>query len=138
MRKPGPILTRVSSFLRDSRGVATIEFAFIFVAFIMSVMGILEYSRALWVRSTLQHAADETAHYAMIHTGATEAQLIAYAKQEATALDAGGVAVTVTWDTSGGTNFVTIVTNYQVGLAVPFISNTLLTLTGRARVPQIS
>lgn len=137
MRAQGCLSTRFWGCWRDRRGVATIEFAFIAAAFIVSILGIIEFCRAFWIRSSLQQAADETAHYAMIHTAATQDELVAYAKQAATGLDPNDVAVTVTWDTSGGTSFVTVATGYSDTLAVPFLTNATIGLAGRARVPQI-
>ncbi len=138
MRAATSPFMKVWDCLRDRRGVALIEFAFGAALFVISLMGIIEFSRVLWIRNTLQHAADEAGHYAMIHAGATQDQLISYTKQAAAPLDTSAITVTVSWDTAGSTTFVTILVNYQVGIMVPFLPENSIPVAGRARVPQIS
>jgi Flp pilus assembly protein TadG len=138
MREYRTSIRAVLAFLRDRRGAAMVEFAFMAPVLIVSLMGIIEYGRAFWIRNSLQHAADETGHYAMIHTAATPNELVSYAKQAAAPLDAGGITVTITNDTIGSVSFVTILTSYQAGIVIPFMPQTSITMVGRARVPQIS
>jgi len=128
----------VLAFLRDRRGAAMVEFAFTAPVFIVSLLGIIEFGRAFWIRNSLQHAADETGHYAMIHTAATQDELVSYANQAAAPREAGGITVTMTNGTIGSVSCVTILTSYQAGIVIPFMPQTSITMVGRARVPQIS
>ena len=133
----GRSCARLRQFAADRKGVATIEFAFAAVAFLTVLIGILEYGQVMWTRNTLQSAAADAAHYAMVHTDATQAQLVAFAKSAAAPLNPNDVTVNVVWDTTGGTTYVTVLTSYQFQEVIPFIPGAV-NLVGRARMPQIS
>ena len=135
---PPPLPAILRAFGADRKGIATIEFAFAAVAFLTLLIGVLEYGQVMWVRNTLQNAAAETGRYAMVHTTATQTQLVAYAKTAAAPLNPDDVAVQVTWDTTGGTTYVTILTSYQFQEIVPFMPQGTISLVGRARMPQVS
>jgi Flp pilus assembly protein TadG len=129
---------RLSALWRNTGGAAAIEFAFIAVPFLVSILGVTEYGRILWTRNSLQNAANETAHYAMIHGTATQQQLVSYAQAAAAPLDPNSLTIQVTWNTAGGTTYVTILMTCQTGIGIPFLPKDSVTLVGRARTPQIS
>jgi len=132
------IRSQAFAMWRDTRGVALVGFALMAAAFLVSVIGAMEYGRILWIRNSLENAASETAHYAMIHAGATQQELVSYAQSEAAPLSPSNMTVQVSWDTSGATTFVTILMSYRTDIGIPFLPQATVTLVGRARTPQIS
>lgn len=122
--------------LHDSLGSAAVEIAFIAIPLILSLVGLAEFGQLLWIRNSLQNAVNETAHYAMIYSTATQQQLIAYTQSQAAPLAANDVSVQVSWDSTGGVTFVTILASYQMQLNIPFFAQEAMTVVGRARTPQ--
>lgn len=54
------------------RGQTLVEFALILPVFIMLVVGILDFGRAVWATSALASAAREATRYAIVHGGAPD------------------------------------------------------------------
>lgn len=49
------------------RGASMVEFSLVFVLFLTLVGGVFEIGRAIWVYSSVTHAAKHASRYAMIH-----------------------------------------------------------------------
>lgn len=128
----------LARFRRESQGGMAIEFAFVAVGLIVALIGIASYGRVLWIRNSLQNAANETARYAMVHTDATAQELTDYARAQAAPLNASYVATDVSWDTANSVTFLTIRTSYDARIDIPFLPEFSFTVLGRARVPQLS
>lgn len=135
-------MVRLSSllrrFARASDGAAAIEFAIIVPVFVMFCMGIIEGGRMLWIRNSIQTATEEAGRYAMAHTTATDAELIAQAADYFDSVGMDNPTFTVVRDTTGGMNFVTIngVYTFQYLFSVFDFGN--VELDGKARVPLVS
>ncbi len=52
----------------DRRGVTTLEVAIVFPVFILMVLGVLDFSRALWLQGALQSAVEQAARCAAVDT----------------------------------------------------------------------
>jgi Flp pilus assembly protein TadG len=56
--------------MRDkTRGQAMVEFALVFPVFVLLLVGIFDFGRAIWVNDTLSTAAREAGRYAIVHGG---------------------------------------------------------------------
>ena len=53
---------------RDTRGAMVVEFAILAPIFLILVLGIIDFGRLFWVKSTMQFAVEQTARYAMVNT----------------------------------------------------------------------
>jgi len=53
------------------RGQALVEFALVIPIFVLLLVGIFDFGRAIWVNDTLSTAAREAARYAIVHGGST-------------------------------------------------------------------
>ena len=112
IRRPG-LLRR---FLRDRRGMSTVEFGLVAPVLIVATLGTVDFGRAMWTSSTLKQVASEAGRYAAIRgaekpTPATETDVVNYAKNKAAGLNAEELIVTVTWspnNTSGSRVTVTV------------------------------
>ncbi|MBL8697800.1 MAG: pilus assembly protein [Alphaproteobacteria bacterium] len=101
---------------------------------ILAIIGLLEFGRVLWVRSTLQFAAEETARQAMISTGWNSASLTALLRSRIVGVDPAAVQVAVTPETVGGVAFVAISASLPQQL-VSYLGINVVTVRGYARVP---
>ncbi len=69
---------------RDRDGTSALEFGLLAPVFLLLFLGILEFGRALWTQSSLQHAVEAAARYAAINypTCASVSQTKSYAAGE--------------------------------------------------------
>lgn len=111
-------LSRGLRLLRDRSGQAAVEFALIAPAFFLIMFGVMDFGRAMWINSTIEHAAAEGARYAAIRgqgkpTVATVSDVTTFVQNRAPGLNTNLLAVNVTWDPNnveGGT--VTVLVGY--------------------------
>jgi Flp pilus assembly protein TadG len=59
--------------LRDRRGGAIIEFAFIAPALFALVLGTLDFGRMFYIRQGMENAVEQGAHYYVLNPSATQA-----------------------------------------------------------------
>ena len=52
-----------------TRGQAMVEFALVFPVFVLLLVGLFDFGRAIWVNDTLSTAAREAGRYAIVHGG---------------------------------------------------------------------
>jgi Flp pilus assembly protein TadG len=106
-------------FLRDRRGVAAVEFAFVAPVIFMMTIGTIDVGRLVWSWSSLHHMAREATRYASVRgaeatTPMTTDQLEDYVNNRLIGMDPNDVTVTVTWtpNNSPGSN-VEVQLDYQ-------------------------
>ena len=83
------------------RGSGYIEFALVYLAFLLLVLGLLDFGRAVWAYTTVNHAAREGARFAMTRGGvnpATAAEVEAIVKSNAIGLDQNLIVINTVWD----------------------------------------
>ena len=135
MRK---IHDRLRRLLR-ARDVATaVEFALVAPVFILFCLGIVEGGRMMWIRNSVQTAADEAARYAMVHTSASDAELAKHAANYYADVSLDAPTFTASHDTTDGVDFVTISGTYTFKFEFTFFDFGNIELDGKARVPLIS
>lgn len=81
-----------------------VEFSLVFIIFLMLMVGLFEFGRAVWIYETVAHAARQGARYAMVrgNMGAPDnAALIAAVKGQAVGLSTALIQVTPTWEGGG-------------------------------------
>ena len=85
------------------KGQAMVEFSLVFIVFLMLMLGIFELGRAVWIYTTVAHAARQGARYGMVHgnNGSPDnAALISHVAGQAIGIG-GSVTVTPTWEGAG-------------------------------------
>jgi Flp pilus assembly protein TadG len=110
----GPESSRAA--LRDSAGNATVAFALVLPILMMMFGAVFDFGRAVWLDSTLAHAAREGARHAGTRGAgstapATVADIAAVVAREAVGAPASELAISVVWspgNASGGTVTVTV------------------------------
>jgi len=124
----------ILAWLRDSRGASAVEFALIAPGFLIMMIGIVEFGRAFWIKSTLQFAVEEAGRYNMVYTTKTTAEIKAYAEGKLPA-SLSGATVTATEETTGADEFMSITASFQFNSIVPLLKIPTITLQAKARVP---
>ena len=88
---------------RKRRGGVLVEFILSFTTFfLITMVGIMDFGRALWVNNVLAHASHEAARYAIVHgadsiSPATEADILDVVRAQSPFLGS-DVTVSVTWE----------------------------------------
>jgi Flp pilus assembly protein TadG len=103
--------TSIGRFLRECRGTAMIEFAFVAPVLFMLTIGTIDVGRLVWSASMLHHMAREATRYASVH-GAEANNVVdasdieTYVKNRLIGISGSEVTVTTTWtpnNSAGGT-----------------------------------
>ncbi len=127
------------------RGSVIVEFSLAFTAFIMLLMGMMEFGRAVWTFSTLSHAVSQGARYAAVHGSGnpvvvngsvdTAAAIANLVRANSIGLDPSQVTVNTVWspDDARGSEF-TITASYPLTMVMGsfFFSNGTLTINDQA------
>lgn len=125
-------------FLRDD-GATAVEFAMISLLFVSFLFGIIELSRIFWTLNTLQYAIEDTARYAFVNQGATNADLVDHAAASMAGIQVDTAMLTVTTSTTmiSGIQFIEVQGSYVFTMLVPTLTDVLgpLNLTAQARLP---
>ncbi len=105
-------------FGRNACGSVAVEFALLLPVYILFILGIIEFGRMIWIRNTMEFAAEQAARYGAVTSGATEAQIEAYALTQLIGMDSVTISFTGTTVTSstvtvvGTHDFTTIIADY--------------------------
>jgi Flp pilus assembly protein TadG len=109
------------------RGSTIIEFSLAFTAFIMLLMGLMEFGRAVWTFSTLSHAVSQAARFATLHgsgnpvmvngNDATATAISNLVKANSIGLDPSQVSVNTVWSPNNdrGSEF-TVTASYPLSM----------------------
>lgn len=129
-------LPKAASRLRhDQRGTALVEFAFVFPVFIVMLLGIVEFGRAIWTNYSLQSALADTTRYILANPTATDGQITTYVGDRLPMIDTTPMTVSVVREAVSGVNFVTVSAQYPFSTFTSLFDIDSLTLVSRSRVP---
>jgi Flp pilus assembly protein TadG len=137
-----PALSYISPFSRyisNKKGSTAVEFGLVSMAFISIVFGTVESGRALWAKSALQSALDNTSRYMITHRDATDEEIQAYAAARMADIyaDSAGLSVTVDRSTLNGVDVLRVDGSYTFTSLMSFLPENLasINLTGSATTP---
>jgi Flp pilus assembly protein TadG len=85
-------------YMKTSKGVAAIEFAFILPVYLLFIFGIIELGYVLWGFSALEYGASYGARYAFVHPTSSSSTIQNYALSK---IDFPNNAITYTVTMSG-------------------------------------
>jgi Flp pilus assembly protein TadG len=129
-----------------------VEFAIAASALLLFIFGILEFGRVLYIYHTVSNAARIGSRWAIVrgassctspidHCSASQSDISAFVTSQVPMLDANTMTVTARWSasndpstgcTAAGTNvaghLVCVTVSYPFTFAIPFVSNTPLTI----------
>ena len=124
--------TRGRGAVKDTRGALAIEFAIAAPIFLIFVMGLIDFGRLFWIKSSMQYAVEQTARHAMVNTSVSTTDLETYADAEINIPD---ITFTATTSTSSGMNFRTITASYTFSFLIPIVPVGDITLAARSSTP---
>jgi len=126
-------MRRRSSLFSDRRGATAVEFALILPPFLLLLLGVVEFGRALWTQSALHFAVEEAARCATVDATncATATQVKTFAVSRAAGVGLTNAVFTLTTPACGN----------QVSASYPFpfvLANMFpnVTLTARSCFPK--
>ncbi len=121
-------------FLSGSRGATAVEFALVALPFVVLMLGLIEFGRALHIRNGLDNAADRAQRQIIIDAAATSTSLTASARATFLAGDANKLLVVLSEGTSGSTTYRTVDLSYTMTLLVPIPMSGDVVLTTSRKV----
>ena len=123
------------------KGAVIVEFTLSFLLFIVLSLGLFEMARAMWVWTTLSHAARQGARFAMVHgnnSPVTDSAIEQFVTDQAIGLVKNNITVTVTWEDAAKDpgDFVEVRAMYPFGFVTgsAIISNASMQLGSTARM----
>lgn len=128
-------------YVYNISGVVAVEFAMVSLMFLAIVFGTIEIGRVLWTKSAIEYGVESTARYVLVHSTATDSDLIAYTKSTVSdmGVDSSLLTVSVTRETLSGVNIVGIDGTYIYSNILPFLpaswNNITLTVSSSIPVP---
>lgn len=131
MRTPVPTTPR----FRNRRGAVLVEFVMISLIFMMAIVGVIEFGRAVWTHNTVGHVAREGARWAIVR-GNESGRIADTAAVSAYILSRIGtrpLAISTVWapDKNPGST-VTVTVQHPFRAVVPIIPQ--ITLSSRSRM----
>ncbi len=128
-----PRKRRRSGFLASRRGATAVEFAIVAPLFLTMAVGVIEVSRAMWIKASMQYAVEETARYALVNTSATTSALQTYAQTKLA--DTGVDTTGMTFNVTGDGTYADIQVSYTFQTLTTLLPFPSLTLSAKSRVP---
>lgn len=144
----------------NQRGASMVEFAISASALLLIMFGILEFGRVMYTYHTVSNAARLASRYAIVRGAnctlldncpdATSAQIQTWVQSQVPMVDSNSLSVTATWSTSNDPStdcsatdpagndtpghLVCVTVSYPFNFAIPFVSNTPLTLSSTSKM----
>lgn len=119
-------------------GATAVEFALVMPVFLAMVLGVIEMSRAMWIKATMQYAAEQTTRYFMVNNDKTTTELETYVQARFLEMGMASIVADVTYtatqDTSTDPDNMTITLTYSFEALVSFIPVPDMTLNATANV----
>ncbi len=118
----------------NQRGIAAVEFAYVFPVMLVFVIGIIECGRIVWTNYSLQTAVEDTARYVLANQKATDTQISTFASGRLDLLNPADLTISVARDTVTGVNFVSVSAVYSFTVAANIVPLGSFSLIGRSRI----
>ena len=93
----------ISQRNQGRRGSLVVEFALIFILYLLVVLGLMEFGRCMWTYATLAHASRQAARFCMVrgtYNPATTTEIENVVKRFAVGLDDSKLIVNTTYDST--------------------------------------
>ncbi len=115
-------------------GTTAIEFAIVGLVFFALLLGSIELARLMWVRNSLQFAAEEAVRWELVKltNDPTQIQDRARGKLTSSPLEA---TITATFETVSGKKYVVVTATQAFQPVTTLVSIGAVTIRGRARMP---
>jgi Flp pilus assembly protein TadG len=125
-------------FLAETRGATAIEFALLVLPFVILLIGLVEFGRALHIRNGLDSAADKVQRLIIIDPEASITDATSTARAAFLAGDSSQLSVDVQAGTSGSVDYLSIDLSYTMTLLIPVIAggDVVLSISRKVALPN--
>ena len=121
--------------LSRNDGTVAIEFAIVGLIFFALLLGSIELGRVMWMRSSLQFAAEETARWVLVRPKASTTEIEEFARTRLTSTPT-AATVEITFEPSSASRKYVVVTLTQVFTPVAsLVATGNINVIGRTRMP---
>ena len=124
---------RANRLLRED-GTVAIEFAIVGLLFFTLLLGSIEIGRAMWMRNSVQFAAEEAARWALVQSAENSTAVVNYARGRLTSSPA-TANITAPYVTISGIRYVVVTVTQNFTPVITLIPTGTITMTGLARMP---
>jgi len=115
-------------------GTVAIEFAIVSLLFFALLLGSIELGRAMWMRNSVQFAAEEAARWALVQTAENSTAVVDFARGRLTASPA-SADITAPYVTVSGVRYVVVTVTQDFTPVTTLVSTGKITMTGKAQFP---
>lgn len=129
-------MRRAVGFLLDRRGAAALEFALVGLPLLFLILGLIEFGRALYVKSAIIEAIDRAQRIVMIDPDTSSPALEGDIRSILDKLAAEKLTVGDRMETISGADYRLLSVDYDMTLFVPTPLGTSVTLGAARRVVQ--
>lgn len=136
------ILNTIGRLWRCRSGATAVEFAIVCLPLMAVSLGIVEFGRALYIRSDLSHAADFAARkvlIGLIPQNSSESEMLSKVDSAVREAFSGGapepLQVSVVKETIDGAEFWVVAIQYPLTLLVPGLKDSPIRLNLSRRIP---
>ena len=119
--------------IRDD-GTVAIEFAVVGLLFFVLLLGSIEMGRAMWMRNSVQFAAEEAARWALVQSAENSTAVVDFARGRLTSSPA-TATITAPYVTVSGVRYVVVTITQNFTPITTLVPTGTITMTGRARMP---
>jgi hypothetical protein len=120
--------------LRRTDGTVAIEFAIVGLMFFATLLGSIELGRVMWMRNSVQFAAEEAARWALTQEKEDTAGVIKRA-QDRLMSSAVPADITAPYVTEAGVRYVVVTVKQVFTPVTALVSTGIITVSGQARLP---
>jgi Flp pilus assembly protein TadG len=125
---------RLFSRIKRDDGTVAIEFAIIGLIFFAMLLGSIELGRAMWMRNSVQFAAEEAARWALVQAAENSTAVVNFARGRLTGSPA-SATITAPYVTVAGVRYVVVTVTQVFTPVTTLVSTGIITVTGQARMP---
>jgi Flp pilus assembly protein TadG len=123
-------------FSQNDRGATAVEFAMILPAFVMLLFGIFEFSRLIFVSSSVQWATDRAARLAVLNPEVTVGVIESEIRENLKMANDPNIEVSLTTTSIGTVEIIHVTTHYEHYVSAPFVPSFTVAFDFETVIPK--
>lgn len=122
-------MIRFRRFVNNADGAAAVEFALIGIPLVLLLLGLIEFGRALHIRSAMDNVVDRAQRMILIDSAVSTTRLTSRMKEYFLAGDPEGLVIHVSDNSQSGVDYRLVRVSYDMRLLLPMPLGQDITLT---------